>query len=294
MNLAPIVLFAYNRPEHTRLTLSALSDNYLANESELIVFCDGPKYGATDAELKQIEAVRSVVKEKKWCWKVQIFESKTNKGLAPSVIEGINSIVNQYGKIIVLEDDLITSPWFLTYMNEGLLLYCDHSNVYSINGYMFPIITNRTDSVLLPYTSTWGWGTWKNKWTAFTFNMDFKEEIKLNPYLKSRFNMADYDYSSMLNFGNNSWGIRWYYSVFIRNGLGLFPTKSLIQNIGFDGSGENCSSTQKSSVLFIDRIINNEIHKTIDMLFISKYLNYFQNEKSHLKKSNTFIKWLYK
>jgi len=193
---APIVLFVYNRPWHTRQTLEALAANFLADQSELFVFADGPKPEASRNDLDKIQEVRKIVKEKPWCKNVQLIESEVNKGLAQSVITGVTQIINQYGCIIVLEDDLIISPWFLTYMNEGLELYQTASNVYSINGYMFPIETDRTDTVLLPYTSTWGWGTWKNKWKTFDFGMSLKEQIILNTHLKARFNLADYDYSS--------------------------------------------------------------------------------------------------
>lgn len=277
MDLAPIVLFVYNRPEHTRQTLLALQENHLANESELIVFSDGSKKDASVNEIQQIIAVRNVIRERKWCKNIQIVESETNKGLAQSVIDGVTKIVNKHGKIIVLEDDLITSPWFLTYMNEGLEMYENNGNVYSINGFMFPIEFQEFGTVLLPFTSTWGWATWKDKWNIFDFEMNQKEFVFTNQNIKRRFNLSDYDFSAMLGFGNNSWGIRWYFSVFKRNGLGLFPTTTLVKNIGFDGSGINCGINQDNHNFKISKIplIRKE---SIDLNIYSSYLEHFAHK----------------
>src|SRR5215211_27101 len=111
-NLAPVVLFVYNRPVHTLRTLKALKKNHLADESRLYVYCDGPKTNATEEERENINKVRSIVKQEKWCREVHVAESETNNGLAASIIKGVTEIVNRYGKVIVLEDDLETSPGF--------------------------------------------------------------------------------------------------------------------------------------------------------------------------------------
>ncbi|MFT6841270.1 MAG: hypothetical protein ACJASR_000027 [Psychroserpens sp.] len=277
MSLAPIVLFVFNRPEHTLKTLEALSNNYLANQSDLIVFCDGPKASISEKELNDIQEVRKIVKNQKWCKSLEIRESQLNRGLANSIIEGVTEIVNNYGKVIVLEDDLLTSPFFLRFMNDGLNKYEKSKNVYSINGYMYPIETNLAKSVLLPLTSTWGWATWRESWGALDLNMIGHEELISNPFLKQRFNIADYDYIHMLSYKNNSWGIKWYFSVFSHNGLGVFPTKSLISNIGFDGSGTNCESDSIQTQLS-QKDIPIELGLTINLSFYSKYLNYFRVE----------------
>jgi hypothetical protein len=293
MKLAPIVLFAYNRPWHTQQTLEALTANYLADQSDLIVFADGPKPNASEKDLAKIQEVRDLVNQKKWCKSVQLIENGINKGLAQSIIAGVTEIINQYGTIIVLEDDLVTSPWFLTYVNEGLEMYKNVQNVYSVNGYMFPIETDRTDTVLLPYTSTWGWGTWKDKWHCFDFEMKGKESILKSAFLRARFNLADYDYSSMLNYGNNSWGIRWYYSVFVRNGFGLFPTKTLVQNIGFDGSGVNCIDESSFQLVSIRRVKINFV-LDVDLFFYSKYLTHFTMDKRNYKSSSYNLGFFFK
>ncbi len=282
MSLAPIVLFVFNRPWHTRQTLEALSQNELAAESDLYIFSDGAKESGTENNVQLVEEVRKVIREKKWCGTVHIFESNENKGLAKSVIDGVTQIVNQYKKIIVLEDDLVSSPFFLRYMNNGLDLYEKSFNVYSVNGYMFPIETNKNESILLPYTSSWGWATWADKWASFRTEMPNKDVLVYNPFLKSRFNIADYPYTSMLDAGSNSWGIRWYYCVFSRNGLGVFPTQSLIYNAGFDGSGINYTSKKKIAQTVSDNPITVVYDEIIDLIFFGKYLLHFQAEKESI------------
>jgi hypothetical protein len=277
MDFAPIVLFVYNRPWHTRQTLEALSMNELAKESDLFIFSDGPRENATCEDLKMIDEVRSIALEKKWCKNSKLIASDRNKGIETSTIEGVTRVVNEFGKVIVLEDDLITAPYFLRYMNDGLEVYSDNKNVYSVNGYMFPIQGERLDSVLLPFTSSWGWGTWKDRWEKFEQEISQKECLLNNHLLASRFNMGDYKYTDILPL--NTWDIRWYYSVFLRNGLGLFPTLSLVKNIGFDGSGTHY--TQKLEVtqyLTLSRIQIKE-HDKFDLSFLSNYLSFFQKDK---------------
>lgn len=264
--------------------------NELAEESKLIIYCDGPKNDATEEQRKKIEEVRNLVRERQWCQEVDIIASKDNKGLAPSVIAAVTEVVNKYGKIIVLEDDLVTSPYFLRFMNEGLNVYKNISNVYSINGFMAPITWPENESILIPFTSSWGWATWKDRWSVYDSRMPGKENIEQNSYLASRFNLADYDYTVMLNFGNNSWGIKWYFSVFTRNGLGVFPTKSLVHNIGFDGSGENCAARELISNL-ADSYISVTLQESINLKFYSEYLLYYQNVKvSYLRRAINKLK----
>jgi hypothetical protein len=280
MDLAPIVLFVYNRPQHTRKTLEALASNKVADRSVLYIYSDGPKENASSEIVSNINEVRKVIHEKNWCGKVYIIESGLNKGLVSSIIEGVTEIVNKHGRVIVLEDDLITSPFFLTYMNDALQAYRDFSNVYSVNAYMFPVETDKTESVLLPYTSSWGWGTWKDKWSCFDIKSSTRASVAENSFLRQRFNLANYDYITMLMNAKHSWGIHWYFSVFERNGLGVFPTQSLVENMGFDGSGVNCDINSFKQSLFAGKI---EIFNNgkMDMMFYSKYLDYFSKNEGN-------------
>ena len=283
--LAPIILFTYNRPWHTKQTLDALAKNPEAKESELYIYCDGAKESANEEVLKQIQEVRLLVKQENRFKEVIIKEQTKNKGLANSVIDGVTEIITKFGKIIVLEDDIVTSPFFLKYMNDGLNIYLNSAHVYAVNAYMFPIEFNTNTTFLSPLgTGSWGWATWEDKWKAFEVLPKYKSIIQNNSLLRARFNLADYNYADMLN-NSNSWAIRWYYSVFVRNGLGVFPTKSLSTNIGF---GNDATHTKNE---FTQMELGNEYvvvkyQDSINMELHEKLLNYFVKPKVVSKKKS--------
>lgn len=239
---APIVLFVYNRPEHTRRTLEALSANTGAEESELYVFADGPKPGAPEEDLQRISAVRSLIQEKKWCGKVHCRFSETNKGLSASVIDGVTEIVNQYGAVIVLEDDLVTSPFFLQFMNGSLEKYAEDERVACISGYIYPLRKEVPETFFLRGADCWGWATWKRAWKLFDPDGKKLLDSILSQNLREDFDFGNaYPYTQMLQDqveGKiSSWAIRWYASAYLAGKLCLYPGKSLVLNIGVDGSG---------------------------------------------------------
>jgi len=249
-NLAPIILFVYNRPEHTRKTLLALSENNLASESILYIYCDGITSDAT-AELKvKNDLVKKVIKEQQWCKEVFIVESETNKGLANSVISGVTEIVNQYGKIIVLEDDLIIANSFLDYMNNALNLYENSPEVIQVSGFSFPTpkIKATNSSYFLTLTSTWGWATWKSAWDTIDFECSDYVILKKDKKLAHQFNYkGSYNYKKMFlqqmeSIKISSWGIRFYWNAFKQNAVVLFPDKSLVFNNGWDSTGKHKDS----------------------------------------------------
>ncbi len=287
---APIVLFVYNRPEHVCQTVESLKKNHCANESDLFIYSDGSK--DDDLPEAKVAEVRSYVKTVTGFKKITIVESAKNKGLANSIIDGVTEVVNRYGKVIVLEDDLITSPYFLPYMNECLQRYNCTSNVYSISAHMFNVETELRKIVLLPYIATWGWATWKNKWNTCDWGEIKPNSISSNKYLKQRFNLAEYDYFSQLLINKrNAWGIRWYYNLFLRNGLSVYPTKTLVKNIGLDGSGTNCK-TSSSEVVLAD-YIKVEFQEKMDLYFYGKVLDFFSRQEKN-KNGTIFNKiWRY-
>lgn len=258
MNPAPIALFAYNRPEHTRRTVEALQKNGLAAESDLIIFSDAPNKPEAAAAVREVrEYLRTVCGFRS----VSIIERTENLGLANSIIDGVTTIVNKYGRIIVLEDDLVTSPYFLRFMNDSLNMYELDENVVSIHGYMFPVKRQLPETFFLRGANSWGWATWARAW--FLFEPDGK---KLLDELRKR-NLAyqfdvngSYPYTKMLEdqiAGKNaSWAIRWRASVFLVNGLTLFPGKSLVQNIGHDSSGVHCGDSDEFEVALSTAPIN--------------------------------------
>jgi len=250
MALSPIVLFVYNRPWHTQQTLEALAKNNLADQSDLIVYADGPKPNASDDDLMKIQEVRSIVTERKWCKTVTIIESKTNKGLADSIIEGVTSVVNSCGKVIVLEDDIVTSPGFLTYMNEALTVYEKDEKVMHISGYMFPVKAKLPSTFYYNTASCWGWATWKRAWKCFNPNAyDLLQQI----YGKNKIYTFTLGFSSpfLMHLEQNitgeihTWAIKWYASFILSNGYALHPYPSLTNNIGFDASGQHSNASKK-------------------------------------------------
>lgn len=240
--LAPIALFVYNRPDHLRQTLKALEQNLLASESELYIFADGVKANASEDVLKRIAEVRKVIREN-WNFKnIHIKEQEANCGLANSVIKGVTELVNQYGKVIVLEDDLVTARGFLKYMNDALELYANEPKVMQVSGYQFPVKfpEGTPETFFLPLTTSWGWATWKRSWDMFDPMARGWEELKTNSDLRHRFDLdGAYPYANMLqnqmeNKTIDSWAIRWWWSVFSNQGLVLYAVNSLLVNIGYD------------------------------------------------------------
>ncbi len=281
-SLAPIVLFAYNRPAHTLKTLEALSNNFYAQESELFVFCDGAKH-LDDEHL--VQNVRAVVRSKPWCGKMQVVERITNWGLANSIIDGVTKLCEEFGKVIVLEDDLVTSPYFLGYMNQALDLYTESGRVMQISGHMFPVdlkVDTDKDSVFLPYTSSWGWATWERAWKSFDRDAKAYTDLKQNKQLQYQFNLnGSYPYFNMLEdqlSGKiNSWAIRWYLSVFMEEGLILHPAKSLVKNIGFDGSGTHCGKDNVNNIVYNEAISSFPDKLIIDRLFLESISSYLSS-----------------
>ncbi|GAB4485461.1 MAG: glycosyltransferase [Raineya sp.] len=284
MNLAPIILFVYNRPWHTEQTLKALEKNFFAQNSILYIYADGIRENSTPEQIEKVHQVRKIIRQE-WNFKeIHIIEREKNWGLAENVIDGITTVVNQYGKIIVLEDDLVTSPYFLDYCNQGLELYQKSCNVYAINAFQFNLGVDEFETFLCPLaTSSWGWATWADKWAVFEKNPQHKNLIQQHQHLRKRFNFADYDYASMLD-NPKSWAIRWYYSVFLRNGLGVFPTKSLVKNIGFDGSGENCGVDLIEINIFKNKP-EFSISEEINIEYYVELLKFFTVKQSNTNKS---------
>jgi len=243
MKTAPVVLFTYNRPGHTRRTVEALRANELAAQSDLIVFSDAAKDEGAE---QKVDEVRQYLKNIDGFNSVKIIERESNLGLARSVITGVTDIVNEYGRIIVLEDDLITAPYLLSFMNDALDRYENEEQVMQISGYMFPIETNiKDDALFLPIVSTWGWATWRKSWSLLDTEMKGIQVLRNDPNLRGLFNLSgSYRYFELLEqqlSGDvDSWGVQWYLSVFLNSGLVLFPRKTLISNSGFDFSGTHC------------------------------------------------------
>ena len=245
MNCAPITLFVYNRPEHTRRTVEALKQNRLAKESNLIIFSDSPR---SQAQAEQVGEVRAYIRQIEGFNSVTVIEREINLGLARSIIDGVTTIVGKYGRIIVIEDDMVTSPYFLAYMNEALEKYKDDDRVVSIHGYVYPVTQALPEAFFLPGADCWGWATWSRGWACFNSDGQFLlDELKRRKLTHGfDFNGA-YGYSKMLEEQikgiNDSWAVRWYASAFLAGKLTLYPGCSLVHNIGNDSSGTHCGES---------------------------------------------------
>jgi len=279
MQLSPIALFVYNRLEHTLKTVEALKKNKLAQASELIIFSDGFK---NEADKIKVDEIRKYLKSINGFKTVKIVEKDKNYGLAKSIIAGVTEIVNEYKKIIVLEDDLLTSPYFLKYMNEALDFYKDSQTVISVSGYAYPVKTKLPETYFLKGADCWGWATWKRGWNLFESDGKKLLEEIINKKLNKEFDYGgSYSYTKMLKDQISglvdSWAIRWHASAFINNKLTLYPGKSLVENIGFDNSGTNSSSSNKYNSPLYSEEIKIENISTQESAEVRKIMaNYFK------------------
>ena len=247
MRPAPIALFAYNRPQHLLRALSALQANALAPESELYIFSDGPK---NPDDVQAVEEVRKVIRCVRGFANISVQEQAENLGLGQSIINGVTELSDAYGRVIVLEDDLLVAPGFLTFMNQTLEHYEDVAAIMQISGYMFPIpdAVAIGDVFLSRKPASWGWATWKRAWRHLSHNSDELLSQLRSAERQWEFDMdGSYPYFKMLEqqaAGKlDVWGVRWYASMFLQGGLCVYPTQSLVSNMGMDGSGTHCDTT---------------------------------------------------
>jgi hypothetical protein len=264
---APILLFTFNRLWHTQQTIDALSKNLLANESKLIVFSDGPR---NETDKPVIEQIRNFLLTVRGFQSVEVIQSLSNKGLSKSITEGVKQALEKYESVIVLEDDLVTSPYFLSYMNQGLRLYAEDDKVISIHGYLYPVDGELPSSFFIRGADCWGWATWRRGWELF--EADGK---KLLRDLRDKNLVQAFDFNGAFPFTkmledqisgkNNSWAIRWAASAFLKDKLTLYPGVSFVKNIGFDSSGTHTipddsiyNSSLQNSPLKLDKIETKE------------------------------------
>jgi hypothetical protein len=283
--LSPIVLFVYNRLWHTEQTLEALSKNNLADESILYIYADGPKPDAADDQLDKIKQVRELIKSRQWCKEIHIIESEANKGLANSIISGVTEVINKHGKIIVMEDDIVTSPYFLKFMNKALNYYENESKVWHITGWNYLFYPDGKDDAFFWKTmNCWGWGTWKDRWQYYEKNTDkliselTQEDIfKLDVFGST--GMWDQVLSNK-NGNINSWAIYWYVTIYKNNGLCLNPTESYVKNIGFDGTGVHCgANTNYNYVTLCEKDINFDLIEIKEnKLSVREIINLYKHE----------------
>lgn len=293
-NLAPIALFVYNRPEHTRRTIKFLKQNLLADESRLFIFSDGER-SLKDTE--KVNEVRELVKKTDGFKSVEIIERNQNFGLANSIIDGVSQLVKKYGKVIVFEDDLITSPYTLQYFNDALKQFENEDKVMHIGAYMYPLKTkNLPETFFFRAATSWGWATWERAWNHFEpdinvlmpkFNSKMKHEFSVENTMNFWRQMEEFKSGR-----NNSWAIRWYASVFLNAGLTLNPAHSLVNNIGHDGTGVHSGVNNMYKVVVNTDPISSfptQIEENKEALHTIKH--FLKNRKGNLwKRIKRFVK----
>lgn len=251
MTLAPIVLFVYNRCLHAQRTVDALKVNALAAESDLYIYADAAK---NEAALPAVAALRNYLNEITGFRSIHICLRERNLGVDENIILGVTEVIEKHGRAIVVEDDLVTSPWFLRYMNEALDFYEPYQEVASIHGYVYPIRQQLKEVFFLKGADCWGWATWKRAWDIFEPDGEkLLREIERRG-LQREFNFNDtYPYVNALEdqvAGRTTcWDIRWYAAAFLKDMLTLYPGQSLVNNIGHDASGTHCGVNQAYDVV---------------------------------------------
>ena len=267
-SLAPIILFVYNRLDHTIQTVNSLKNNFLADKSILYIYSDASK-SKTDEE--SVKSVREYISNINGFKKIIIIKRNLNMGLADSILDGVTNVINRHNKVIVLEDDLITSKYFLTFLNEALIEHIDNKMITSVAGYSFPIeIPNDYDFDVYAFyrCMSWGWSTWKDRWENVDWSMEHVNKSVREHKLKNEFNRGGEDlYPMLVNQQKgrvNSWAIRWCLHHYKTNSACLYPVNSYVKNIGFDGSGVHCG---------VDVSFNNVLiqQKKINVKFNNQY-----------------------
>lgn len=281
MNLAPIIVFVYNRASHLEKTLKCLRANKLSNESILFVYCDGAKPDSTQEQLNKISAARKVVSELAITpsfKEVHIIERKENLGLGKSIITGVTEVINQYGRAIVLEDDLETSPLFLDYMNKCLDHYDARKSVFSISGLSRPHPEKfyPKDYPYDVYVSLahhpQGWASWSDRWNQVDWEVTDYQLLKNNKDILEAFRRSEYGIweeltDIMVNHKNN-WGARFALAHFVNHAVSICPIVSYINHFGMDAEATN--ATGSSSLWKFETLADNEEIKFCDVLYEDK------------------------
>lgn len=262
MNLAPVIVFNYNRPDHSLRTWEALAQNQFAKETELYLYCDGPKANASDEMCQRIAELHALAKQyaieapKQGKFKaVHVVCAEKNKGLANSIIGGVTEVINKHGRVIVLEDDLLTSPYFLKYMNEALERYDARKSVFTICANRPPLNKLHIpedyeyDVFVSQRPMSTGWATWADRWNMVDWSMRYLRTLLQHQYQIDALNRMGKDvlYMLMLQLDHkiDSWAVQYCYAHYANHAVAIMPCASYVDNIGFDGTGIHSGTNGK-------------------------------------------------
>lgn len=238
MKLSPIILFAYKRPNELKKVIKALKDNFLASESELYIFVDGPR---KEEDNPKVEAVRKICDKIEGFKKITRIYHQTNQRCANSIIDGISTVLKIHDSAIIVEDDILTTPNFLTFANTCINFYGTNKNIFSISGFCLPFNPPSDytfDAFAFTRSCSWGWATWSDRWFSVDWEISDYEAFIKDSEAKKRFGFGGSDMVKMLKDykqgGIDAWDIRFSYSQFKQNGYTIYPVISKVDNIGFD------------------------------------------------------------
>ncbi|MEP6583501.1 MAG: sugar transferase [Ginsengibacter sp.] len=284
---APVLLFAYKRPDAVALTINALKDNYLAGSTELFIFSDGPK---RDQDIKKVEEVRNYIEQISGFKNITIKRATKNKGLAHSIIDGVTEILASYKSCIVLEDDLLTSRNFLNFMNESLKYYESNKKVFSISGFTFPVEVPKDynfDGYFNPRGCSWGWATWADRWATINWKLLENEPEKSIKKTRS----LGTDFPSLIRKHMektiDSWAIPWCYYQYVNELATLYPVLSKAKNIGFDPDATHTLKTEKRFETFLDDTLTTDFLFSNDITFDSTLSRQYTHKFSYYQR----LKW---
>ena len=261
---SPIAVFGFNRPNHLRRTLDALSLNVGAKKSTIFLFIDGPRNDQDRALVRECVDLSADFQNRFASFKVHTQDS--NQGLARSIITGVSKVLRIHSTVIVVEDDLVTSPLFLDFINRGLDRYANDQDVASIHGFVTPFKKPLSEPFFMKGADCWGWGTWRDRWELFNPNgQELLDQLESRELLNEFDLGGAYPFSGMLKDQiagkNNSWAIRWHASMFLQNKLTLYPMRTYVVNIGFDGSGTHTGHTSiyESELSLVQQLLPDKI-----------------------------------
>lgn len=304
--LAPVIVFAYNRPDHLKRTLEALAKNDLAQESVLYIYCDGAKPEATEEQLRRIHENKEVAHATQGFKEIHVVERVANVGLMNNIVDGVTEIINQYGRVIVFEDDMLTSPGTLQYFNDALEVYKDEEKIMHVVSYMFPhkYPLPETFFYQVPYPGG-GWATWQRAWQYYPQDIEELYNYWKNDWPKFNFwNHDEFDLVKQLVDNHNgslrTWFIRWYAELFRRGGLVLYPGRSLVTNIGFDGTGDNCHKLVRNPYwvehlarrIHVKRLKKLKINRLAAREIYAFHSGYWYNRRRRRKTMNAIMSFL--
>lgn len=287
-NLAPLIIFTYNRLDTLELTIKNLQQNILADKTNVFIFSD---YAGKEKDIESVNKLRNFIHSIDGFKSITIIEREENYGLAKNIIEGVTNIINKYEKVIVLEDDLLTSKNFLSYMNQALEFYKNDEKISSISGFswnLYSLKYLKEDTFLAYRPSSWGWATWKKKWENIDWELkDFDTFIKDKKATKV-FNLGGMDMTRMLKHfkegKNNSWAIRYSYNIFKQNKYCIYPRISKIQNIGFGSNSTHCSGEHIHKTI-LDDSENTHFNFSKNLILNEQILKEFRFQNNYLNKT---------